>query len=126
MTIRTAIRAAMLAALMLVSQPTMASKGMPQGVNTTLAAKARQIIKACGSRVISGRRNTFIARTRKRSLHASGQAVDMAGNPKCMYRMLKGWQGGYTIDYGAVKHIHISIGGNEVGKRFRHHKGKQK
>jgi hypothetical protein len=120
MTTHFTIRAATLAVLMLVSQPTMASKDTLQGVNTTLAAKARQVVKACGSRVISGRRNTFIAGTRKRSLHASGQAVDMAGNPKCMYRMLKGWQGGYTIDYGAVKHIHISIGGNEAGKRFKH------
>lgn len=57
------------------------------------------------------------------SLHASGKAVDLAGNPSCMYAMLHGWPGGYSTDYGSVRHLHLSYdpaGGREMGIRFRH------
>jgi len=95
-----------------------------QGVYGPLAAKAREIASACGSRVISGVRHTRVAGTRRMSLHASGRAVDMAGNPSCIYAHLHGWSGGYSTDYGRVRHVHISLGGREDGVRFAHRVGR--
>jgi hypothetical protein len=98
------------------------------GVVAPLAAKANELVDRCGSRVISGMRHTYVAGTRRISLHASGRAVDMAGNPSCMYALLRKWPGGVSIDYGRVKHIHISYAppsrgqrGREWGVRFAHH-----
>lgn len=91
------------------------------GVYAPLAAKAKEIETACGSIVISGRRHTRVAGTRRLSLHASGHAVDMRGNPGCIYAHLRGWPGGYSIDYGRVRHVHFSLGGREDGVRFAHH-----
>lgn len=99
----------------------MRSESMLAGVYAPLAAKAREIEAACGSVVISGRRHTKVAGTRRWSLHASGHAVDMRGNPVCIYAHLRGWPGGYSIDYSRVKHVHISLGGREDGVRFAHH-----
>lgn len=90
------------------------------GVTPPLAAKARQIVGACGSRVTSGVRHTRAAGSRRLSLHASGRAVDLAGNPRCIYRMLAGWPGGVSTDYGRVRHVHVSYGGREHGLRFAH------
>lgn len=92
------------------------------GVVPALAAKAREIQEACGSKVISSVRRTRIRGTRTMSLHASGQAVDMSGNPECMYERLSGWSGGYSVDYARMRHIHISYsdGGREWGARFSH------
>lgn len=90
------------------------------GVVSPLAAKASEITARCGSRVISGVRRTYVAGTRRVSLHASGHAVDMAGNPSCIYAMLRDWPGGYTTDYARVRHVHISYGGGEHGRRFTH------
>ena len=92
------------------------------GVYAPLAAKAREIVADCGSRVISGVRHTFIAGTHIRSEHWTGHAVDIAGNPSCIYRHLAGWPGGYSIDYAAVRHVHFSLGGPEDGKRFAHNR----
>src|SRR5215475_14138359 len=66
------------------------------GVVAPLAEKVREIVSACGSRVISSVRHTHVAGSRRMSLHASGRAVDVAGNPGCIYRQLAGWthQGG--------------------------------
>jgi hypothetical protein len=98
------------------------------GVVAPLAAKANELVDRCGSRVISGMRQTYVAGTRRISLHASGRAVDMAGNPSCMYALLRKWPGGVSIDYPRVKHIHISYAppargqrGREWGVRFAHH-----
>lgn len=87
------------------------------GVTPVLAAKARQIASSCGSAIIS----TISARGR-RSNHPIGRAVDMRGNPSCIYAHLKGWPGGYSTDYAAVQHVHISYnpGGQEWGLRFAH------
>jgi hypothetical protein len=87
-----------------------------------LAAKVREISSSCGSSIVSSVRHTHIANTRTMSLHASGQAVDMRGNPRCIYQHLSGWPGGYSIDYGRVQHVHISysVGGREWGLRFAH------
>ncbi len=80
-------------------------------------------MRACGARVVSDVRHTRVAGTRRISLHASGRAVDMAGNPACIYRALEGWRGGYSVDYRRVKHVHISHApnGREWGARFAHH-----
>lgn len=90
------------------------------GLVAPLAEKVAQISAACGAQVISGVRHTHVAGTGTMSLHASGQAVDMRGNPGCVYGMLQGWTGGYTTDYGRVHHVHISWGGREQGLRFAH------
>lgn len=93
------------------------------GVVPELAAKAREIQAACGARVISAVRKTYIAGTRHISLHASGRAVDMAGNPSCIYRHLALWAGGVSTDYSRVQHVHFSLdrgGGREMGLRFKH------
>lgn len=96
------------------------------GVVAPLAQKAREIQSACASRVISAVRYTRIAGTGGRlSLHASGRAVDIAGNPSCIYAHLRGWPGGVSVDYGRVKHVHVSYapGGAEWGMRFNHYRG---
>ena len=90
------------------------------GVSPTLAMKVSSIVATCGSRVISAIRHTYIAGTRHISQHANGTAVDVTGNSSCIYSMLHGWPGGYSIDYNRVKHVHISIGGREAGLRFVH------
>lgn len=91
------------------------------GVVAPLAAKAREIVSACGSIVISAVRNTFVRGTGRKSLHASGEAVDMQGNPSCIYARLRNWPGGYSIDYSRVRHVHISHGKREWGARFAHY-----
>lgn len=98
------------------------------GVVPELAAKAREIQAACGARVISAVRKTYIAGTRTISLHASGRAVDMAGDQSCIYRHLASWPGGVSIDYARVRHVHISYApeGREWGLRFKHGGGKAK
>jgi len=89
-----------------------------------LAAKAQEIIASCGSTIISGfRPGARIAGSGHASLHASGRAIDIRGNPGCIYSHLHGWPGGYSVDYGAVQHVHISLGGFEDGVRFSHHRG---
>ncbi|MDC7784815.1 hypothetical protein PQJ75_00920 [Rhodoplanes sp. TEM] len=90
------------------------------GLVAPLATKAAEIVTACGSQIISSVRNTLVAGTRRVSLHATGQAVDLRGNPSCIYSMLHGWPGGATTDYGRVNHVHISYGGREHGLRFTH------
>lgn len=100
--------------------------GILRGVAPELAANAREIASACGSRIISGVRHTRVAGTRRMSLHASGRAVDMAGNPRCIYARLRGWPGGVSTDYGRVRHVHFSLGGGEDGLRFAHrHTGRR-
>ena len=91
-------------------------------VSGTLAAKAREIVASCGSTVISSfRPGARIAGSGHASMHASGRAVDIRGNPSCIYGHLQGWPGGYSVDYASVQHVHISLGGHEDGQRFSHH-----
>jgi hypothetical protein len=87
------------------------------GVTPVLAAKAREIASSCGGSVISG-----VSRRGGRSNHPIGRAVDMRGNPSCIYAHLKGWPGGYSTDYRSAGHVHISYnpGGQEWGLRFAH------
>jgi len=99
-----------------------ADADMLHGIVTPLAAKAREIEADCGSRVISGYRHTRIAGTEVWSLHALGRAVDMQGNPGCIYAHLRDWPGGVSIDYSRVRHVHFSYApdGMEWGARFAH------
>ena len=87
------------------------------GVTPVLAAKTRQIVASCGSTVISA-----VSRRGNRSNHPIGRAVDLRGNPGCIYAQLKSWPGGYSTDYAAARHVHISYnpGGQEWGLRFAH------
>lgn len=102
---------------------THAAENYSSGIVAPLAAKVAEIQSSCGSKVISGVRHTYVAGTRRVSLHASGKAVDMAGNPGCIYSHLAGWSGGYSTDYARMAHVHISYdasGGREMGIRFVH------
>lgn len=95
------------------------------GVVAPLVAKVQEIQAACGSRVISAMRygrRAIVRGSGRRSLHESGRAVDVAGNPTCIYARLHGWPGGYSVDYRRVAHVHISWspGGREWGARFTH------
>ena len=97
------------------------------GIVPALAAKVAQIQASCpGAQVISAVRHTRIRGTRRMSLHANGEAVDMRGNPSCIYAQLRNWPGGYSTDYGRVQHVHISLSssGREMGVRFAHGGGK--
>jgi hypothetical protein len=92
------------------------------GLHGELAAKAYEIVSSCGSTIISAfRPGAHIAGSGHASLHASGRAIDVRGNPECIYSHLHGWPGGYSIDYGSVQHVHISLGGFEDGVRFSHY-----
>lgn len=101
-----------------------ASKSL-DGVVPELAEKVREIVSTCGSEIWSAVRHTRVAGTRIMSLHASGRAVDLHGNPSCIYALLRGWPGGYSTDYGRVNHVHVSYGGREHGARFAHGGGRR-
>ncbi len=93
------------------------------GLPYQLAAKVQEIEQACGSRVISAYRPGARVRGSGRlSLHGFHEAADMQGNPSCIYARLQGWPGGYSTDYGRVRHVHISYSasGREMGARFAH------
>jgi len=97
------------------------------GVVPALASKVAQIESSCpGTHVISGMRHTRIRGSGRMSLHATGEAVDMRGNPSCVYAQLRDWPGGYSTDYGRVQHVHISLAANgrEAGLRFVHGGGR--
>lgn len=102
--------------------------GQPMtGIVPALAAKVAQIESSCpGAHVISAVRHTRVRGTGRMSLHATGEAVDMRGNPSCVYGQLQGWPGGYSTDYGRVQHVHISLAANgrEMGLRFTHGGGR--
>jgi len=90
-------------------------------VRGQLATKAQEIVANCGSTVISGwRPGARVAGSGRVSLHASGRAIDLKGNPRCIYLHLQGWPGGYSVDYRAMQHVHVSLGGIEDGLRFVH------
>lgn len=92
------------------------------GFPEPLVEKVHEITGACGSRIVSAfRPGARVAGTGHISNHALRKAVDIAGNPKCIYAHLQGWPGGYSIDYGRVQHVHISYNrGMEWGVRFAH------
>ena len=115
-------RTALAAALLLALNSDPAHALSLNGVNPQLRAKIESILSACpGAKVISAVRHTRIRGSGRMSLHASGRAVDLTGNPSCLYAQLQGWPGGYSIDYARVRHVHVSIGGFEQGLRFAHY-----
>ena len=95
-------------------------------VTPVLAAKTRELIQHCGAKVVSAHRPRAVIRgTRVPSLHGRwpAEAVDLAGGDiGCVYARLKHWRGGYSTDYRAVRHVHISFSsdGRERGARFVH------
>lgn len=94
------------------------------GLVPSLREKVNEIVADCGSVVVSAVSRRYVAGTGHLSLHASGRAADLEGNPTCIYAHLKGWTsngGGYSTDYGSVGHVHISHGGREAGLAFTHH-----
>lgn len=97
------------------------------GVVPELAHFARSVMADCGSKVISALRNTRVRGSGAVSLHASGRAIDIAGNPSCIARHLAHWRGGASNDYHRISppHYHVSWGGREQGRRFAHYTGRK-
>lgn len=98
------------------------------GFPSPLVAKVREIESACGARVISAYRpGARVRGSGRMSLHASRRAVDMSGNPSCIYARLRSWPGGVSSDYGRVRHVHFSYSPNgaEWGARFAHYGGRK-
>lgn len=95
------------------------------GIVAPLADKAREIVSACGSKVVSSVRVGARVYGGSPSNHASGRAVDLQGNPSCIYAQLRGWPGGVSTDYWRAPggpHVHVSYSPNgmEWGIRFVH------
>lgn len=105
-----------------VARPRHPGRGMLSGVSAPLRALAGRLSRECGAVVISGRRHTRVAGSGRLSLHATGRAIDVRGDYRCIYARLRGWPGGVSTDAGAVRHVHISLGGREDGLRFAHHR----
>ncbi len=119
------MRLVLAAVFVLCASPSFAGSVSLAGIISPLAAKAQEIVGACGSTVISAfRRGARVAGTGKMSLHASGQAIDIRGNPSCVARYLASWSGGASYDYDRVGHYHISFGGREHGQRFAHRRAR--
>ena len=89
------------------------------GVHHVLANKVRAIQAACpGTRIVSTIRNTLIAGSGGSvSKHASGRAVDVSGDYRCIYAQLRDWPS-YSTDGPRCRHVHISVGES----RFRHYR----
>ena len=95
------------------------------GFPAPLQAKVAQLVSVCGARVTSAfRPGARVKGSGRPSLHASKRAVDLQGNPKCLYANMKGYAGGYSTDYRSVNHLHMSWGGREHGRRFAHYTGR--
>ena len=100
------------------------------GLVPELASLARTLAAVCGSKIISAVRHTYVRGSGKLSLHASGRAIDVSGNPSCIARMTASWPGGVSNDYFKIRpnHYHISYspGGREWGSRFAHYSGRNR
>lgn len=118
---------AILAALMLcVSAPALAFS--QYSVPGPLLAKVAELRAHCGAKVVSAHRAGARTPSGHVSEHALGRAVDVQGNPGCIYSRLRNWPGGYSTDYWSAPggpHVHISYGpgGREWGVRFAHRGG---
>ena len=90
------------------------------GLTPVLQAKVHEITASCRTHVVS----TY-CRGGVTPNHRLGLAADLKGDPACIYNHLKGWPGGYSTDYAAVQHVHISYShSNEWGYRFAHGGGR--
>jgi hypothetical protein len=94
------------------------------GIVAPLKAKAQEIVRACGSKVVSAYRPGARIPSGQLSNHARHRAVDLRGNPSCIYARLRGWPGGVSIDYPRAPggpHVHVSYNRNmEWRARFVH------
>lgn len=93
-----------------------------------LADKTAEILGSCNTHIVSAyRRGARVAGSGRPSLHSiyPSQAVDLVGDPKCIYQHLVKWPGGYSVDYARVHHVHVSLSssGRERGARFVHYRG---
>ena len=93
-----------------------------------LMVKVAELKAACGAVVVSAHRRGARTPSGHVSNHALGRAVDLRGNPRCMYSRLRNWPGGVSTDYHRAPggpHIHLSYspGGMEWQLRFKHHGG---
>lgn len=118
---------AILAALFLcVASPAFAFSNYH--VPGALLAKVAELRAHCGAKVVSSHRAGSRTPSGHVSEHALGRAVDVQGNPGCIYARLRNWPGGYSTDYWSAPggpHVHISYGpgGREWGQRFAHRGG---
>lgn len=88
-----------------------------------LASKAREIVSACGARIVS-----TDCRGGTTPNHRDGKAVDIAmpgkQSPACIYAHLESWPGGVSTDYWTAprtRHVHFSYSRqHEWGLRFNH------
>lgn len=95
------------------------------GVVAPLVTKVHELMDKCGAVPISAVRRTYVRGSGRRSQHWDGRAVDIVGDPRCMYPLVAHWAGGVSTDYYRIRpnHMHISWGGREAGKRFAHYRG---
>jgi len=108
-------RFALAIALSLFSLSPAAAKTRCMGAASVLCSFA----KAHRLKVISGyRKGARIAGTRRRSLHASGRAIDVYGCGSRCIRAARAKGFGLGFYRGAMHHVHISIGGPEAGRTF--------
>lgn len=110
-----------LAAYLSEFRPLKSLAGFPVPLQKMVATLQSQ----CGATITSAYRpGARVAGSGRPSLHASKRAVDLqARNPSCLYATLKRvrYAGGYSTDYRAVNHLHMSWGGGEHGRRFAHY-----
>jgi hypothetical protein len=116
-------------AFLFISASSSNSEKSLAGFPKALVEKVRELQRVCGSRIVSAYRPGAVVCSRRKgkmichsSNHARKKAVDMVGNPACMYARLRGFPGGVSTDYKQVNHIHISYNpkGMEWGSRFAH------
>lgn len=118
------MKAFKLALLAMLISPSVAFAGSTSlaRIVEPLKSKAEEIVRDCKSRIVS-----TDMRGGKTPNHRQHRAVDIAGNPKCIYAKLASWPGGVSIDYWTAPgtpHVHFSYNpAHEWGLRFRHSGG---
>lgn len=118
------IRAAIIVAALIAATPASARTKGCMGAIQTLCSFAR----AHGLTVISGfRRNARVAGTRRRSLHASGRAIDVRGCGRRCIRAARarGFAIGSYARCTGHRHLHLSFGRERsfhkgCGRRLKH------
>lgn len=100
------------------------SRSIPPEIAVFLAkVKAQCGSLTVGRSYVPGAR---IAGTGRQSCHALGLAVDYTTlNPSCALRVAQGFRGGHSTDYARVRHFHVSICPQEMGRRFVHGGGRK-
>lgn len=117
------IRTILVLSIILMPLPALA-KVSTSGVKSKLVRVMYYVSRRCsGVYAVSGIRRTRIPGG-KRSLHATGNALDFHANSyPCAYRALRsyGWKDGMSRDGKRCNHIHISLPGSHRERNgFRH------